>query len=121
MQRVLVQVNVGDDPRKAGCSLPGTEELVSYAAAQSHVAVEGLMTIPPLPAPDVDPNVAARPLFEALRAEADRLGLPSVSMGMSADLEAAVAAGATHVRVGTAVFGPRGDSPWEPVIDRSSS
>jgi pyridoxal phosphate enzyme (YggS family) len=121
VQRVLVQVNVGDDPRKAGCSLPGTEDLVSYIAAQSHVAVEGLMTIPPLPPTGVDPNAAARPLFESLRAEADRLGLPTTSMGMSADLEAAVAAGATHVRIGTAVFGPRGDGPWQPVIDRSSS
>ena len=111
-QRILVQVNVGDDPDKAGCSLAQVDDLVSYAAEQPHVAVEGLMTMPPLPPQDVDPNEAARPMFETLRATADRLGLPTTSMGMSADLEAAVAAGATMVRIGTAVFGPRGDGPW---------
>lgn len=111
-QRVLLQVNVGDDPAKAGCSLAEIDGLVAYAAEQPHVAVEGLMTMPPLPPPGVDPNEAARPMFETLRATADRLGLPTTSMGMSADLEAAVAAGATMVRVGTAVFGERGDGPW---------
>ncbi len=111
-QRVLVQVNVGDDPAKAGCSLAEIDELVAYAAEQPHVAVEGLMTMPPLPPPGADPNEAARPMFETLRATADRLGLPTTSMGMSADLDAAVAAGATMVRVGTAVFGERGDGPW---------
>lgn len=121
VQRVLVQVNVGDDPRKAGCGLREVDDLVAYAAAQPHVAVEGLMTIPPLPAPGTDPNVAARPLFETLAGTAERLALPTTSMGMSADLEAAVAAGATHVRVGTDVFGPRGDRPWEPPSDRSTS
>ena len=79
------------------------------------------MTIPPMPPSGTDPVAAARPLFERLRAMADDLGLAITSMGMSADLEAAVAAGATHVRIGTDVFGPRGDSPWEPVIDRSTS
>lgn len=112
VQRVLVQVNVGDDPDKAGCRLAQVDDLVAYAAEQPHVAVEGLMTMPPLPPPGADPNEAARPMFETLRATADRLGLPTTSMGMSADLEAAVAAGATIVRVGTAVFGPRGDGPW---------
>ena len=112
VQRILVQVNVGDDPDKAGCSLAQVDDLVAYAADQPHVAVEGLMTMPPLPPPGADPNEAARPMFETLRATADRLGLPTTSMGMSADLEAAVAAGATMVRVGTAVFGPRGDGPW---------
>ena len=120
VQRILVQVNVGDDPRKGGCSLPETSGLVAYSASQSHVAVEGLMTIPPMPPDGTDPVAAARPLFERLRAAADDLDLRVVSMGMSADLEAAVAAGATHVRVGTDVFGPRGDAPWEPVIDRST-
>lgn len=117
VQRILVQVNVGDDPRKGGCDLRETDELVAYASAQSHVAVEGLMTIPPLPSSGEDPDDAARPLFASLRATADRLGLPTTSMGMSADLEAAVATGATHVRIGTDVFGPRGNRPWQPVTD----
>ena len=112
VQRVLVQVNVGEDPAKAGCSLTQVDELVAYAAGQPHVAVEGLMTMPPMPPPGADPNEAARPMFETLRATADRLGLPTTSMGMTADLEAAVAAGATMVRVGTAVFGERGAGPW---------
>lgn len=112
IQRVLVQVNVGEDPAKAGCSLAEIDDLVAYAAQQPHVAVEGLMTMPPLPPPGADPNEAARPMFETLHATADRLGLPTTSMGMSADLDAAVAAGATMVRVGTAVFGERGSGPW---------
>lgn len=112
VQQILVQVNVADDPAKGGCSLTQVEDLVAYAAALPHVEVAGLMTMPPLPPPDADPNEAARPVFETLRDTADRLGLPELSMGMSADLEAAVAAGATLVRVGSAVFGERGAGPW---------
>lgn len=117
-QRVLVQVNVGADPAKGGCSLAQVGDLVAYAAEQPHVVVEGLMTMPPLPPPDADPNEAARPMFETLRETADRLGLQETSMGMSADLEAAVAAGATMVRIGTAVFGERNPGPWtDPLAD----
>ena len=117
IQRVLIQVNVGDDPAKGGCHLTETAELVAYARGRPHLAVEGLMTIPPLPPSQVDPGTAARPLFRALREERDRLRerYPEVlhlSMGMSGDLEAAVAEGATMVRVGTALFGPRGGGPW---------
>ncbi len=113
-QRLLVQVNVGADPAKGGCSLTEVDTLVAYARSRPHLAVEGLMTILPLPAAGTDPNDAARPLFETLRATADRLELAITSMGMSADLEAAVAAGATHVRVGTDIFGTRGSGPWSP-------
>lgn len=117
VQRLLVQVNVGDDPAKGGCSLPETEDLVAYARGRPNLAVEGLMTILPLPPDGADPIEEARPLFAALRAQRDALRerFPEVvhlSMGMSADLEAAVAEGATMVRVGTALFGPRGDGPW---------
>ena len=114
-QRLLVQVNVGDDPAKGGCSLTEVDELVTYARARSSLDVEGLMTVPPLPSPDTDPVAAARPHFARLREVAERLDLPHLSMGMSADLEAAVAEGATIVRVGTALLGPRGDGPWQPV------
>lgn len=119
VQRVLVQVNVGDDPDKGGCELDETEGLVAYARDLPNLAVEGLMTMPPLPPPGVDPGTAARPLFALLREERDRLrsNFPEVvhlSMGMSADLEAAVAEGATMVRVGTALFGARGTQPWRP-------
>lgn len=117
IQRLLIQVNVGDDPAKGGCHLTETEDLVAYARARPNLAVEGLMTIPPMPPPQVDPASAARPLFAALRQQRDalRARFPEVthlSMGMSDDLEAAVAEGATMVRVGTALFGPRGDGPW---------
>jgi PLP dependent protein len=117
IQRVLVQVNVGDDPAKGGCSLAEVDELVAYARDLPNLAVEGLMTIPPLPPAGVDPATSARSHFAALRGARDELRVryPEVvhlSMGMSADLEAAVAEGATMVRLGTAIFGPRGDAPW---------
>lgn len=117
VQRVLVQVNVGGDPAKAGCSLAECGELVAYARSLPNLSVEGLMTIPPLAAPGLDAAVAARPHFEALRELRDEVQgrFPEVahlSMGMSADLEAAVAEGATMVRLGTAIFGARGAAPW---------
>jgi PLP dependent protein len=117
VQRVLVQVNVGDDPAKGGCSLDEVDELVAYARDLPNLAVEGLMTIPPMPPAGADPAISARPHFAALREARDELRsrYPEVvhlSMGMSADLEAAVAEGATMVRLGTAIFGPRGDAPW---------
>jgi pyridoxal phosphate enzyme (YggS family) len=119
LQRVLVQVNVGDDPAKGGCDVDGTLDLVAYARALPNLAVEGLMTVPPLPPADVDQDEAARPHFATLRGLRDeaRSRWPEVvhlSMGMSADLEAAVAEGATMVRIGTAIFGPRGDGAWSP-------
>lgn len=119
IQRILVQVNVGDDPAKGGCHVDDALDLVAYARELPHLTVEGLMTIPPLPAADADPNAAARPHFARLRELRDeaRDRFPEVvhlSMGMTGDLEAAVAEGATMVRVGTALFGQRGDGPWRP-------
>jgi pyridoxal phosphate enzyme (YggS family) len=113
VQDVLVQVNVGDDPAKAGCRLADAEGLVSYAVATPGVRVVGLMTVPPLPPDGVDPDVAARPLFRRLREARDGLRerhpeLQELSMGMSEDLESAVQEGATMVRVGSALVGPRG-------------
>jgi PLP dependent protein len=123
VQRVLVQVNVAADPAKAGCDLTETAALVAYARGLPNLAVEGLMTMPPMPPEGVDHNTAARPVFAALREERDRLRarFPEVvhlSMGMSADLDAAVDEGATMVRVGTALFGPRGERPWRPEDER---
>lgn len=101
--RVLVQVNVSDEPQKGGCRPEATAGLVD-ALAEEGLAVAGLMAV----AADGGPDVA-RPGFGRLRRLADDLGLAERSMGMSADLEAAVAEGATMVRVGTALFGPRAD------------
>lgn len=119
VQRVLVQVNVGDDPAKGGVAPDEALDLVAYARQRSHLSVEGLMTIPPLPPDDVDPDDAARGHFAALRRLRDRARqrwpeIVHLSMGMTADLEAAVEEGATMVRVGTALFGPRQDGPWRP-------
>jgi PLP dependent protein len=117
VQRVLVQVNVGDDPAKGGCHVDETLDLVAYARDLPHLAVEGLMTVPPMPPDGVDHAEAARPHFATLRRLRDeaRTRFPEVvhlSMGMSADLEAAVAEGASMIRVGTALFGPRREGPW---------
>jgi PLP dependent protein len=120
IQPILIQVNVGDDPAKGGCSLDEVTDLVAYARARPHLRVEGLMTMPPQPADGADPCDAARPFFGRLRHERDDLAArwPEVrhlSMGMSADLEAAVAEGATMVRIGTALFGERGEGAWQPL------
>ena len=105
VQRVLVQVNVGDDPAKGGCAIDDTVQLVARVRGLEGIACEGLMTIPPL---GVDP----RPAFARLRELRDdlRARFPEVqhlSMGMSGDFETAVEEGATIVRVGEAVFGQR--------------
>jgi PLP dependent protein len=114
VQDVLVQVNVGDDPAKGGCSLADLPGLVSYAAGTRGLRVVGLMTVPPLPGAGVAPSDAARPHFRALRAARDVLRsdhptLEDLSMGMSDDLEAAVEEGATMVRLGSALFGVRAE------------
>jgi len=114
VQEVLLQVNVGEDPAKGGCRLVDLEQLVTYAAAVRGVEVVGLMTVPPLPGPGVDPSEAAAPLFRALRSARDGLRerfprIQELSMGMSDDLEAAVQEGATMVRIGSALFGPRSE------------
>ena len=100
---VLVQVNVGGEAQKSGCEPTELDAILAATRGAAHLDVRGLMTIPP--ATD-DPD-DARPHFAALRRLAEDRGLKQLSMGMSADLEAAVAEGATIVRVGTAIFGAR--------------
>jgi len=107
---VLVEVNIGLEPQKAG-ALPGeAADLMRHALGCDRLAVRGLMAIPPW---EEDPE-ASRPHFRALRELRDKLQqdvgvpLPELSMGMSHDFEVAIAEGATMVRVGTAIFGPRG-------------
>ena len=108
-REVLIQVNSGDDPAKFGCDLADAPRLLEAALAQPALAVKGLMAVAPL---SDDPAVADR-TFAELRlcrdALAARFGvaLPELSMGMSGDLESAVAAGSTCVRVGSALFGSR--------------
>lgn len=106
---VLMQVNIGDDPRKAGVSREEAEALIGKIRAMERLDLQGLMTIPPYAE---DPAVARR-CFAALRELRDQLsrqtGLPlrELSMGMSGDFEIAVEEGATLVRVGTVLFGER--------------
>lgn len=97
---LFVQVNVGDEAQKGGCAVADLPALLEQAKGAG-LAVEGLMAIPPA---DVEPA----PYFALLDELAERHGLPLRSMGMSGDFETAVMLGATHVRVGTALFGARG-------------
>lgn len=110
-QACLVQVNVASEAQKRGIAPADLSALLDRFAALPNVSCAGLMLIPPL---TEDPE-AARPHFAALRALRDReagrprprVDLRELSMGMSGDLEAAIAEGATIVRVGTALFGTR--------------
>jgi pyridoxal phosphate enzyme (YggS family) len=99
--QLLVQVNVGDEPQKSGVSRAEADDFIDACRARFGAALAGLMCIPPV---EGDPA----PHFDWLADRAARHGLAIVSMGMSADFEIAVAHGATHVRVGTAIFGTRG-------------
>ncbi len=97
--RCLIQINTGEEPQKAG--IPPKEADIFIAACKDlGLPVEGLMCIPP-----VDENPSLH--FGLLREIARRNDLPVLSMGMSGDFAEAVALGATHVRVGTAIFGDR--------------
>lgn len=97
--RVLIQVNTGAEPQKAGVA-PGEVDALLAQARASGLTVEGLMCIPPSDEP-------AGLHFALLRKIARRNGLDVLSMGMSGDYETAIRFGATHVRVGSALFGER--------------
>jgi pyridoxal phosphate enzyme (YggS family) len=100
MPSLLVQVNVGDEPQKNGVARMAADEFVASCQTRFGAALTGLMCIPPA---DCDPA----PHFMWLAQCAARHGLNILSMGMSADFEIAIAHGATHVRVGSAIFGHR--------------
>jgi PLP dependent protein len=108
--RCLVEVNLGGEKSKGGVSPDALGELLEAIAAFGHLSIEGLMTIPP-----PGSITASRRSFARLRGLRDRLAdlrLPNVqlkelSMGMSSDFEGAIEEGATLVRIGTAIFGPR--------------
>lgn len=105
VQPVLVAVNVAGEASKGGVGQADAPALARAVAKTPNIRLDGLMTMPP---PDEEP----RRYFDALRALRDRLAgelgrLPVLSMGMSSDFEAAIACGATHVRIGTAIFGER--------------
>lgn len=96
----FVEVNIGNEPQKAGVAPAAAAAFIAECRTRWKLRVQGLMCIPP---EDRDPI----PYFEQLADLAQRNGLKGLSMGMSADFEAAIGCGATHVRVGTAIFGAR--------------
>ena len=100
----LVQVNTGDEPQKAGVKPEEADAFVERCRTVHGLAIAGLMCIPPF-------DEVPAPHFALLAKIAERLGLKSLSMGMSADFETAIAMGATDVRVGSAIFGARGTVP----------
>jgi PLP dependent protein len=105
--QVLLQVNVAGEEQKAGCPSAEVETLVNQLAWSEHLDLRGLMTIAPL----VDDPEEVRPVFRELREMRDRLQvdagleLPVLSMGMTNDFPIAIEEGATHVRIGRAIFG----------------
>lgn len=95
----LIQVNTGEEPQKAGIAPHALEGLIAYARAAG-LKIEGLMCIPPV-------GQHPAPHFALLRILATRHGLTTLSMGMSSDYPEAIRMGATHIRLGTALFGER--------------
>jgi hypothetical protein len=98
--QLFIQVNTGEEPQKAGVAPGATERLLRACRDDLGLAIAGLMCIPPH---DEEPGVH----FAFLAKLAAELGLTALSMGMSADFETAIAFGATHVRVGSEIFGAR--------------
>lgn len=109
-QDALIEVNIGGEAQKSGIAPERAGELAEYVVANCpHLRLKGLMCLPPV----FDSGDAARPYFAKLRELRDALEkrlaarLPELSMGMSGDFQGAIAEGATIVRIGTSIFGPR--------------
>ncbi len=104
---VLIEVNVGGEPQKAGAAPSDLAEVIAAVRAQPALLLRGLMTVPP-----AGGAATSRRVFETLVSLRNLHGgvgvLPELSMGMTDDLEIAIACGATMVRVGSGIFGPRG-------------
>ena len=100
MPRLMVQVNIGEEPQKAGIKPDEVGTFLDRLRAEYDLEPEGLMCIPPIDEP-------AAPHFWRMEQIAKSVGVETLSMGMSADFETAIAFGATHVRVGSAFFGER--------------
>ena len=106
---VFIEVKLSPEETKSGMDPLQLESVVEEAAAAPNLRLAGLMTMPPW---NADPE-RARPYFSQLRELGVRYGIEGLSMGMSHDLEVAIEEGATHIRIGTAIFGPR-----DPVVGR---
>ena len=114
---VLLQINAGRDPAKFGAELEDAPLLLDLALAQKNLRVDGFMTIAPLGSSPAETADHAARTFSTLRELRDRLAaqtgatLRELSMGMSWDFAAAIAAGSTQIRIGTALFGAREHAP----------
>ena len=97
--QLFIQVNIGDEPQKGGCAIADLPELLA-SAHEAGLTISGLMCIPPA-------DVEAAPYFALLRKLARDHGIEKLSMGMSDDFETAIQNGASHIRVGSALFGNR--------------
>jgi pyridoxal phosphate enzyme (YggS family) len=95
---LLIQINIGDEPQKSGVPTADADAFIRDQTARFGAAIKGLMCIPPAFAPPA-------PYFRRLKALADAHGLAVRSMGMSGDFEVAIGCGATHIRIGSALFG----------------
>jgi pyridoxal phosphate enzyme (YggS family) len=110
---LLIQINIGDEPQKSGIPTDQADSFIRAMQTRFAPHIKGLMCIPPA---NTDPT----PYFNRLTRLADTHNLPIRSMGMSADFETAIATGATHIRLGSAIFGSRGEArpggsaPWTP-------
>ena len=102
-QNVMLEVRLGDEASKSGVDPEALPALVEAVRACSNLTLRGLMTMPPF----ADDPEESRPYFRQLHRLAGRHGLSCLSMGMSQDFEIAIEEGATQVRIGTALFGPR--------------
>lgn len=111
VQEILIQVNLSEEASKSGTSSGELKELATEISQLEHIAVKGLMTMPPF----FDEPERAKPFFSELRrlrnqvgaAAIPNLGMDELSMGMTGDFEVAIQEGATLVRIGTAIFGQR--------------
>jgi PLP dependent protein len=106
---LFVQVNIGKEPQKAGIDPDEVDSFLAACKSDHGLVISGLMCIPPV-------EHAPEPYFTELASIAQRNGLPRLSMGMSGDFEAAIRLGATHIRVGSAIFGHRAASVASPAI-----
>lgn len=97
---IFIQVNIGDEEQKSGVALNELAELIKFSRDECGLNLSGLMCVPPS-------GEAASPYFALLAKLAKQHNLKNISMGMSADFEEAIALGATHIRLGTAIFGSR--------------
>ena len=98
--KLYVQINIGDEPQKAGVAVEDADSFLAACTREHGLQIAGLMCIPPA-------DQQASPFFALLGVIAKRNNIPILSMGMSADYDLAIQLGATHVRVGSAIFGHR--------------